>query len=70
VERETAALDEGNGLGLYLCRVFAESMGGSITAESKGIEGEGTTFVLRLPAPPADAEQAPAPAAPLQEAAS
>jgi signal transduction histidine kinase len=51
--RDLASSVEGNGLGLYLCRVMAESMGGTIWAESSGIEGEGSTFHLRLPAPPA-----------------
>jgi signal transduction histidine kinase/peroxiredoxin len=39
----------GNGLGLYLCRVFAEAMGGSIHVESTGRPGEGSVLVLRLP---------------------
>jgi peroxiredoxin Q/BCP len=39
----------GNGLGLYLCRVFAEAMGGSIHVESSGVPDEGSVFVLRLP---------------------
>ncbi len=43
----------GSGLGLYLCRVFAESMGGSIRAESTGVQGEGATFIVRLPTPDA-----------------
>jgi signal transduction histidine kinase len=50
--RELASPVSGSGLGLYLCRVFAESMGGSIRAESTGVPGEGTTFRLRLPLPP------------------
>jgi signal transduction histidine kinase len=40
----------GSGLGLYLCRVFAESMAGTIWVESTGLPGEGSTFFLRLPA--------------------
>ena len=48
--RDLASNVAGTGLGLYLCRVFAEGMGGTITAESSGIAGEGTAFVLRLPA--------------------
>src|SRR5690348_9145437 len=52
--RDLASSVVGTGLGLYLCRVFAEAMGGSITVESAGIPGEGATFILRLPtAPPA-----------------
>jgi signal transduction histidine kinase len=47
--RDLASNVAGTGLGLYLCRVFAEGMGGTITAESSGIAGEGTAFVLRLP---------------------
>lgn len=48
--RDLASNVAGTGLGLYLCRVFAEGMGGAITAESSGIPGEGTACVLRLPA--------------------
>jgi signal transduction histidine kinase/ubiquinone/menaquinone biosynthesis C-methylase UbiE len=39
----------GSGLGLYLCRLFAESMGGHIWVESMGMPGDGTTFHLELP---------------------
>lgn len=56
----------GNGLGLHLCQAFAEAMGERTWAESTGIEGEGTTFLLRLPPPvvtmvhlPTSAAQAP-----------
>lgn len=52
--RDLASRVMGNGLGLYLCRSFAEAMGGHIWAESTGIEGEGTTFHLLLPLPPSD----------------
>ncbi len=41
----------GNGLGLYLCRVLAEAMGGSIRVASTGVPGEGTTFTVELPLP-------------------
>ncbi len=51
--RDLASNIPGNGLGLYLSRQFAEAMGGRIWAESSGIEGEGTTFHLELPAVPA-----------------
>lgn len=57
--RDLASNVPGNGLGLYLCRAFAEAMGGTITVESAGIEGEGSIFHLRLPAPPQDSEHTP-----------
>jgi len=50
--RDLASNVIGNGLGLHLCRVFAQAMGGTIWVESSGVEGEGSTFHLRLPAPP------------------
>jgi GAF domain-containing protein/CheY-like chemotaxis protein len=39
----------GTGLGLAISRRLAESMGGSLTATSSGVEGEGSTFRLTLP---------------------
>lgn len=50
--RDLASTIVGNGLGLYLCRVFAESMGGRIWAESTGVPGEGSSFHLVLPSTP------------------
>ena len=47
--RDLASNIPGNGLGLYLCQAYAEAMGGGIAVESSGIEGEGSTFHLRLP---------------------
>jgi signal transduction histidine kinase len=53
--RDIASTTRGTGLGLYLCRVFVEAMQGSIWVESSGIPGEGATFHVRLPLPPASA---------------
>lgn len=50
--RDLASNVPGNGLGLYLCQTLAEAMGGMIWVESTGVEGEGTTFHVQLPAPP------------------
>ena len=50
--RDLASNVPGNGLGLYLCQAFARAMGGTIWVESAGIEGEGSTFHLQLPAAP------------------
>jgi signal transduction histidine kinase len=54
--RDLASTIVGNGLGLYVCRLCAEAMGGRIWVESSGVEGEGAMFHLQLPAPPASAE--------------
>lgn len=50
--RDLASTVLGNGLGLYLCRTLAERMQGSLHVDSAGVEGEGSTFHLRLPCPP------------------
>lgn len=50
--RDLASSVVGSGLGLYLCRVMTESMGGRIRVESSGVEGEGSTFFVRLPLAP------------------
>jgi signal transduction histidine kinase len=39
--------EEGNGLGLDICRQFIESHQGQIAVKSK--VGEGTVFTIRLP---------------------
>jgi two-component system NtrC family sensor kinase len=44
----TKPSDQGTGLGLSLCYGLVESMGGSIQVDSK--LGEGSEFILRLPA--------------------
>ncbi len=63
--RDLASRVVGNGLGLYLCRVLTEAMGGKIWLESSGVEGEGSAFHMTLPVPheppqPATPERAPA----------
>ncbi|HEU5370539.1 MAG TPA: HAMP domain-containing sensor histidine kinase [Ktedonobacterales bacterium] len=50
--RDLASNIAGNGLGLYLCRTFAEAMAGKIWVESSGVAGEGSTFHLQIPLPP------------------
>jgi signal transduction histidine kinase len=58
--RDLASNVVGNGLGLHLCRTLAEAMGGTIWVESTGVEGEGSTFIVRLPASPENTTPAPA----------
>jgi PAS domain S-box-containing protein len=48
----------GLGLGLYITRQIVEAMGGSITVRSA--QGQGSTFILRLPTQPRPAAQAAA----------
>ena len=43
----------GTGLGLAISQRLAEAMGGSLTAESAGVPGQGSIFRLRIVAPPA-----------------
>ncbi len=49
LSRDLTSQVSGNGLGLYLCKVLTEAMGGRIWVESSGIAGEGSTFHLSLP---------------------
>jgi len=58
--RDLASNVVGNGLGLHLCQTLAEAMGGTIWVESTGVEGEGSTFIVRLPASPENATPASA----------
>lgn len=60
--RDLASTTVGNGLGLYLCRELAEAMGGRIWVESTGVEGEGSSFFVRLPLPQSSAQAQLAPA--------
>ena len=54
VDRARSRQTGGTGLGLSIVRHVAENHGGEVTVESS--EGAGSTFVLRLPAAPARAE--------------
>ncbi len=40
---------QGTGLGLVICKTIVEAHGGRIWAESRGIEGEGSSFIVELP---------------------
>ncbi|HEY4385930.1 MAG TPA: HAMP domain-containing sensor histidine kinase, partial [Ktedonobacteraceae bacterium] len=49
LERDLAGTIRGTGLGLYICKLLTEAMGGRIWAESAGIPGKGSRFYLSLP---------------------
>jgi signal transduction histidine kinase len=69
--RDLASNVVGNGLGLYLCRLMTEAMGGRIWVESAGLPGEGAQFHLVLPADPLPdmPDEPPVPAAIARNAA-
>jgi PAS domain S-box-containing protein len=52
----------GTGLGLAISKRLAELQGGSITAVSSGVAGNGSRFTVRIVAPEAAAETVPGPA--------
>jgi signal transduction histidine kinase len=52
LERDTHGITRGSGLGLYITRQLVEAMRGTITVESSGVQGEGSTFSFTLPMHP------------------
>ena len=54
LKRDQAGTVPGTSFGLYICQQLVEAMGGTIWAESSGIEGQGSRFCFTLPAAPAD----------------
>ncbi len=51
LDRDINSPVRGSGLGLYISRRLVEAMGGKIWVESTGINGEGSTFCVKLPIP-------------------
>ncbi len=49
LEKAINSIQRGAGLGLYLCRQLTEAMDGQIWVESKGVPGEGSSFLIALP---------------------
>jgi glutamate:GABA antiporter len=49
LDRDLHSSVRGSGLGLFIARQLIEAMGGTITVESSGIQGEGSTFFFTLP---------------------
>jgi signal transduction histidine kinase/ActR/RegA family two-component response regulator len=63
IARAGAPSGDGLGIGLHLAKRLVEMHGGSVVAHSDGPD-RGCTFVVRLPALPAEASESPAAAAP------
>jgi signal transduction histidine kinase len=49
LERDMHGDVRGSGLGLAICRQLVNAMGGTITVQSSGVQGEGSTFAFTLP---------------------
>jgi signal transduction histidine kinase len=49
LDRDRYSTVRGSGLGPFITRQLVEAMGGTITVESSGIAGEGSTFSFTLP---------------------
>ncbi len=49
LESDINSAVRGSGLGLYVSKRLVEVMGGKIWIESRGVEGEGSTFHIQLP---------------------
>ena len=49
LERDLNSKVRGSGLGLFISRQLVEAMQGSISVESSGVKGEGSTFSFTLP---------------------
>jgi signal transduction histidine kinase len=52
LSRDVSGVIPGTGLGLYVCKQLVEAMHGTIRAESSGQPGEGSCFIVTLPAAP------------------
>lgn len=46
---EAARRIQGTGLGLFIVKQTVEAHGGTVTVESEGVPGKGTTFIVKLP---------------------
>ncbi len=57
--RQTAEI-QGTGLGLLIIKEIVEAHGGTVRAESSGVAGQGSTFIVDLPLRPSDAPVATA----------
>jgi glutamate:GABA antiporter len=49
LDRDLYSTVRGSGLGLFITRRLVEAMGGTMTVQSSGIAGEGSTFSFTLP---------------------